>query len=502
MTPDEAVMNAMRLHAAGQPREAEQLCRGVLSIDPDHVEAHNELGCALMEMMLYDHVRGRHTAIRRTHEALYHFGRALKKRPDHPVVLTNRGVALLELGESDAAMVDLTRSVRIRKNNPIGWDNLGNGLDRTERYDEAIEAFGMAICYDPNRALTHTNLGIVLRKVGRLDEAAAEFQAALDLGLEPDHAADATYNLATTNLARGRLAEGFAQYEARFETTDHRKPLYGPFSQPRWRGEDLAGKTLLVCAEQGLGDTIQFLRYVPYLEVIAPRVLLAVHEPIRPMVSFPGIEVLTPNTPWPAFHVHCNLMSLPHLLYCGDEIPAPWNPFPAFRPRSGEVKNVGLCWSGFWQHKNDHHRSIDFRLFREMMVDGLSYASLQQEVRPVDQDAFSVSGIFAPSLGNYGETARVLAHLDLVVTVDTSVAHFAGSLGIPTWVLVPAHATDWRWMTGREDSPWYPSVRVFRQPDLRDWTSQKERNKAWLSVLHRIRDKLAVAVEHRALESA
>jgi len=496
-TVDEAVEKAVELYMAGMFAESVQWCKGVLRIDPNHVEAHQQMGVSLSELFLYEKRAGRdgqpeYVPVKRWAEALYHFDQALKGKPDHHVALANRGSALSELGDVTAGLVSLRRSTQIKPKNPIAWHNMGVLLEKLERYDEALGCYERVLHQEPNHASTHYCRGIVLRKIGRYEEALREFNEQVRRFPED---MQARYNRATANLALGNLAAGFEEYESRLAHEDHQKPLYGPFPQPRWKGEDISGKTILVCAEQGVGDAIHFLRYVEPVVARAGRVLLAVHEPIRDLVEIPGVEVMVPGAAWPAFDLQVNLMSLPFALGYAKMIPPPWRPdvAPAAMPRG----RIGVCWSGQFQHKNNAHRSIPLEQFRRALAPGRSYVSLQQHVWPADADAFrKLFGeklITLVDLATYRATCQTLAALDLVVTVDTSVAHMAASMGVPTWILIPKHATDWRWLVDRSDSIWYPSARLFRQREIGDWDSVLDEVRRELETVSESADRRAVA---------
>lgn len=470
ITPEQALAHAVALHNDGQYAAAERYCRGVLKVSQGTVPAYVALGAALTEQGKF-------------HEALYIFNKADRARPNDAMILSNRGAVLTELGDLHDALLDCRRAVQIQKKSPITWNNLGNVYDRMGENTKALDAFDRALRLDPHHDVSYYNKGLSLRRLNRMSEALAVFNKAIEKN--PQNW-DAVYNRATIRLANGDLAGGFEDYEARFLTREHRKPLYGPFPQPRWKkGEDISDKTLLICAEQGAGDTIQFLRYVADAPVLAGRVLFMVHEPLRSLCEFLDVEVMTPGTDLPPFDVQVNAMSLPWIMGTTPEnIPPPWTFFMARRPGFG----IGLCWSGNFEHKNDAHRSIPLEMFRGVMVPGKRYVNLQHDIRLNDETSFAMSNIETVPLTDFRATAEAIAGLELVITVDTSVAHLAASLGVPTWILLPAYQTDWRWMLEREGSPWYPSARLFRQPKVGDWGS----------VIGRVRSELAQSMAAKA----
>jgi hypothetical protein len=283
-------------------------------------------------------------------------------------------------------------------------------------------------------------------------------------------------------LLTGEFRAGWANYEFRFMKSPPAER--NRFAQPRWQGEPLAGKTILVHAEQGLGDTIQFARYLPLLAAQGARVLVEAQAPLKTLLeSLPGeLEFFVRGESLPPFDVHCPLLSLAHgfgtelatipsatpYLAAPSEALSRW----AMRFPVSTQPRVGVVWSGNPRHENDHRRSLSFDEFRPvLMAPGIEFFSLQKNAKPADAAALAalphVTDL-GSELATFADTAAVIAHLDVVIAVDTSVAHLAGALGKPVWVLLP-FAPDWRWLLGRDDSPWYPSARLFRQPRIGDW---------------------------------
>jgi hypothetical protein len=282
-------------------------------------------------------------------------------------------------------------------------------------------------------------------------------------------------------LARGDFEQGWKDYEWRWRGATELVPR--GFTQPQWRDEDLAGKTILLHAEQGFGDSIQFVRYLPMVKARAGKVILEVPVSLLPLIGdlADGVTMLTRGTELPAFDLHCPLMSLP--LAFGTtlaSIPASVPYLHASVTRIDEWRTrlantgkprVGLVWSGRPDHKNDHNRSIALsRLEPLLSVAGVAFVSLQREYRVTDMPALGRLPVLRleHALADFADTAAVIDELDLVITVDTAVAHLAGAMGKPLWVLL-SHIQDWRWMHGRMDSPWYPTARLFRQPRIGDW---------------------------------
>ena len=353
-------------------------------------------------------------------------------------------------------------------------------LIELNRLDDALAAYDRALAIDPGNAFALVNRGNALRYLGRADEALESFDAAIRHA--PDFA-EAHWNKAVLQLSHGDFAHGLPEYEWRW-----RRGIEAPrdFAQPQWQGEDLAGKTILLHAEQGLGDSIQMLRYLPMVAAkladTGGKIVLELSERLQPLVTDPAITLISRGTPLPAFDVHCPLMSLP--LACGtrlETIPAavPYIGVPAERLEMWQDKlaaipapRVGLVWSGKPDHVNDHNRSMPLsRLAPVLSVPGVQFVSLQRETR--DSDLIEAARWpnltrFDEAHSDFADAAAAICLLDLVITVDTAVAHLAGALGKPVWILI-SHIQDWRWLIGRSDSPWYPSARLFRQAAPGDW---------------------------------
>ena len=314
------------------------------------------------------------------------------------------------------------------------------------------------------------------------------FEAALECydrvrALQPDFV-DAHYNKSLCRLLTGDLVRGFATHEWRWETAQHRS-FKRDFKQPLWTGgEDIAGKTVLLHAEQGFGDTIQFCRYAPLVAARGARVVLEVQEPLFAlMTGLQGVaELRARGEVLPDFDLHCPLLSLPRAFATRLETVPATVPYLRAAPEKtahwGErlgVKarpRIGLAWSGRPTHKNDHNRSIELAVFLQIFA-GIEadLVSLQREMRDADAELLRTRGgvvHFGADLKDFADTAALIVNLDLVVAVDTSVVHLAGALGKPVWVLLP-FIPDWRWLLDRPDSPWYPTARLFRQDDSRQW---------------------------------
>lgn len=400
---------------------------------------------------------------------------ALRLEPARAEVAYNLGNLLKDRGESTAARTAYRWALAHKPDYARALYNLGVLEQDSRNLDAAVLHYRQALVLAggryPDAAL---NLGMSLQKLGRSEEAVASYECVL--AAEP-HNAKARWNRGLANLLAGRLTEGWADYEARWSLDEMRLPSY---AQPLWQGESLVGRRLLVEAEQGHGDTLQFVRYLPELIARGAQVILRCQAPLVRLLAaaFPQVLVIPMGTTPPSFDLHVPLMSLPHRLGTElDTIPAPLSylhPLPdvptAPLPEGG--LSVGLVWGGEPNHKGDAQRSIPLSMLRPLFtVPGVRWFSLQKgarerELRALDAPAEIVD--LAPSIRDFADTAAHVATLHLVVTVDTAVAHLAGALGRPAWVLLP-FAPDWRWLLKRSDSPWYPTLTLFRQTARDDW---------------------------------
>jgi tetratricopeptide (TPR) repeat protein len=449
-------------------RQAEALMsyQRVLKLDPAHADAAYGCGCLLL-------------GLGRADEALRTFNLCDELRPNQAEVLEKRGLALSSLNRFEEALSDNLRAHALNPTKAATCNDIGTSLHFLSRDEAALAWFDKAIALQPGFMTALVNKGFALTQLQRLDEALATFHQAK--ALDPGNA-DLEFHLSLLNLLIGNFEAGWAGREARWRM-QARQGSYPQFPQPIWRGDvDIRGKTILVLEDEGLGDTIQFARYIPMLAGRGARVILRVGDPLHPLLSaLPDVAACIPKSvpTLPAFDLHCPICSLP--LAFGtrlDTIPAaiPYLPAPAeslvqawedrLRNRLGPRKGlrVGLAWSGRPTHLNDHNRSIPLGALSRILDVGATFVSLQKDPRPADKAVLAHIGIvdLTSHLTDFAETAALVSCLDLVISVDTSVVHLSGALGRPTWVLLP-HAPDWRWLLDRDDSPWYPTVRLFRQ---------------------------------------
>jgi tetratricopeptide (TPR) repeat protein len=425
------------------------------------------------------------TSLGRSAEALASYDRALAIAPDHINALYCRGNALLRQRQPAAAIAMYDRALGLKSDFMPALNNRGNARRLLGRHDLAAEDYTRAAQLAPGDAEVLSNLGTALYNLNRHQDAMTVLDAAI-AGM-PAHAL-AHYNVALVLLHLGEFARGWREYEWRWRT-----PFFAPhhrtFAVPQWCGEAIAGQTVLLHTEQGFGDTIQFVRYAPLVAARGARVVVEAPPELEDLLgTAAGIDqVIRHGEPLPRFDLHCPLMSLP-LAFATEvaTIPAqvPYLTAPPARlAQWRELINalpgprVGLVWSGRPTHDNDVHRSIPFARLAAglgpLLFDGKrSFVRLQTEIRDSDRDAVSQSPLIPLSrpFADFADTAAVIALLDAVVTVDTSVAHLAGALGKPAFILLP-WASDFRWLMGRDDAPWYPTARLFRQPVPNDWAS-------------------------------
>jgi tetratricopeptide (TPR) repeat protein len=478
--PDAWMNFANVLHALKRDGEALAALDKALALRPGDPDALAKRGNAL-------------AALERPQEALAAFNAALARQPRHGDALIGRGTVRAALGQTAEALADFDAALTLAPGHPAALYNRGNALLDLGCYTEALAAFDATLAAAPDHVPAWNNRGRALQALNRHADAVASFDKAI--ALRQDYA-NAHSNRALSLLTLGDLRSGFAEYEWRWKRSgiaDTRRNYRGPL----WLGEyPLAHKTILLHAEQGLGDTIQFARYVPLLARAGATVVLEVQPALKELfATLPGAaEVVARGEPLPAYDVHCPLGSLPLALKTApDSIPAElpylrtdtthiakWR--PALETLPG--KRVALAWAGNPAHPNDRNRSIDAALLESLLaLDGVSFVSLQRDLRPGDEVWLARHPrlrALGGELADLADSAALLALCDLTIAVDTALAHLAGAMARPVWVMLP-FSPDWRWTLAGDVSPWYPRARLFRQPAPGDWAS----------VIARLRDALA-----------
>ena len=459
----------------------------VLTLDPLHWDAAWRSG-----FLLHGLGRGE--------EALSCLNLSDRLRPNQAIILETRAIVLHRLKRSQEALADNKRAHALNPGNANICNNIGAILQSRGRDQEALPWFDKALALRPDHLIACTNKASSLQQFHRFDEAAAIYRHMKTI--DPA-CAQADWDLSLLQMLNGHFEAGWAGREARWKA---HAVIYPKVSQPMWLGEEsIEGKTILICSDEGLGDAIQFARYVPMVAARRARVILVVDDAAYPLLSaLPGVSQSFPKSAGtlPAFDLHCAMSSLP--LAFGtrlDTIPSERSYLPAPAPsrvqaweerlgRHGRLR-VGLVWSGNPDHSNDHNRSVPLRTLSRILDVDAAFVSLQKDPRPGDaavlRERTDIIDLTA-HLTDFTETAALVSCLDLVITVDTSVAHLAGALGCPTWILLP-YTPDYRWLLDRDDSPWYPTVRLFRQTETRDYAEVVDRVRIELLRLVRERNQ-------------
>jgi len=534
--PGQALSQAVALHRQGQLREAEKIYARVLKAAPDNFDALNLLGAIKLQQgqfgearrlfsaavkadprvaMAWCHLGQAEYALKRPTEALQCFDKALALAPDDADVLyqhanallslertrdalaelqivlarkpqhfearLNNGLAQAKLGFTEGALADFEAALALAPQHPVAHYNRGVALIKLGRYAEAVAANDRAIAAAPQHRGAWLNRGKALAQLQRLDEAIASYGEVL--ALRKDYA-EAHFNLAMALLTIGDYRRGFAEYEWRWRRTG--MPPQQSRGRPLWLGEySLAGKTILLHAEQGLGDTIQFARYVPLVAAQGAKVLLEVQPELNSLLSRleGAAAVMARGQTPPPFDLHCPLGSLPLALKTElQTVPAPTSYLSAdeahlqkWSARLQQIPSprVAIAWSGNPAHDNDRNRSVAFGALAPLFTTGANLISIQRDLRSEDVGRLTAETRLihvGGELDDFSDTAAVLALCDLVISVDTAPVHLAGAMGRPVWVLVP-FAPDWRWTLEGETTPWYPSVRLFRQSSVGDWSA-------------------------------
>ncbi len=490
-----------------------------IAVRPDYAEAHNSRGIVLASL-------GRLT------EALDGFDTAIAHKPDYAEAFNNRGMILQDLQRLDQALDSFRQAIALQPQNARACNNLGAALWDAGRFDAAIDACDKAIALQPGYAEAHYNRALALQDLWRLDEALAGYRAAI--ALRPDyaaayanlgivlqqlgrpedaiaayeqvrtiggaHLAEANTNRSYSLLQLGRFAQGWPLHEWRTKVPGAAGSRR--FAQPLWLGnEDIRNKSLFIPWEQGFGDTLQFGRYAMLAQARGAQVTMSVQKPLYRLFrqSSSAIAILGGDDAPAAFDYYCPLMSLP--LAFGttlDSIPA-GAPYLVADPQLREAwrarvppsdkPRIGVVWSGNAKQKNDRNRSIGLAAFAPVLSADAQWIALQPEIG--DSDAALLAAHpqvlpFPAGVGDFADTAAIIDLLDLVITVDTGVAHLAGAMGKPVWIMLAFNA-DWRWLLGRDDCPWYPSARLFRQQRIGAWDSVVARVTAELDALMRSR---------------
>ncbi len=462
------------LVALNRPADALLSFQHALQLDPRHWEAAYQSGVLLHQFERFE-------------EALVQFNLCDELRPDHAATLQTRARVLRGLKRYESCVADARRAHALDPADPVTCNNIGDALLWLGRHEEGLQWFDKALARRPDFIEVLLNKGFALLQAHRFDEAFETYRHLLVV--DPNNA-KAAWQLAHLKLLTGDFEAGWAEREARWKMPDF-STEYPKFSQAKWLGqESIEGNTILVHVDEGLGDTLQFARYLPMLAARGARVVLVVQDALCPLLAdVSGVSACIPfsSKTYPPFDLHCPIMSLPlafgttlATIPSANYLP----PLPAARIQVWEQRlgprdrlRVGLVWAGNPKQGNDCNRSVPFRTLTPLLDVDATFVSLQKDPRPDDKtrlgERTDIVDLTA-DLGDFVETAALICCLDLVITVCTSVAHLAGTLGRPTWVMLP-YLPDWRWLLDRDNSPWYPTVRLFRQDDTRDYAGVVDR---------------------------
>jgi len=465
---------------SNDPKKAAVLIGKSVQIDPSNPVAYLNRGAVLQELEQWE-------------EALASYEQALALHPAFAAVYFNRGNALQSLQRLDEALASYNQAIAIQPDYHDAWLNRGNLLVRLKQWDAALASYNRAIVVRADSAVAHANRGNVLKELNRLDEARASYDRAV--AIQPDYP-EAQTNRAVVSLLAGEFERGWADFEWRWKVkhTANDRQKYRAFRQPLWLGqESLAGKTILLHSEQGLGDTLQFCRYVPLVADLGAKVILEVQKPLWGVLA--GLEGVSQwvgqgvdqgvrrevrkESAAPETDYHCPLLSLPLAFKTRlDTIPPPARYLRGAADKvahwqaklgAASTPRIGLAWSG-GTHRPEDYRRVPLADLIRHLPQGFQYVSLQKELPESERQTLRSNPTvldFADDL-NFDNTAALCECLDLVISIDTSVAHLSGALGQRTWILL-AFNPDWRWLLGRTDSPWYPSATLYRQESIGDW---------------------------------
>jgi Tfp pilus assembly protein PilF len=467
--------NALRKKC--KPDEAASCFSKAIELKPEYAEAHSNLGSVLQEQGKLD-------------EAASRFSKAIELKPEYAEAHSNLGTVLQEQGKLDEAAKSLHLATELNPDHAEVHNNLGTFFQEQGKLDEAAERYKKAIALKPDHVKAHNNLGAVLQEQGKYDEAMEYYKRAISL--KPDYA-EAHMNRSFVLMSTGNFEEGWPEYEWRSRAINCTTQA---FQQPRWDGTPLNGRVILVHAEQGLGDTIQFVRYLPMVQAKGGHVILECQNSLfRLLKNNAGVYDVIERTPdcksLNHIDVHVPLLSLPGIF--GTKLDTIPSVVPYITADPGLVKQwrtrlshndaykVGIVWAGNPLHKYVYHkRSCSLADFAPLVdIPGLVFYSLQKgHASAKTNDPPKGMNIInlAEELNDFTDTAAIIANLDLVISIDTSVAHLAGAIGKPVWNLL-SFVPDWRWFLNRDDSPWYPGMRLFRQSQPNDWAGVFEQVK-------------------------
>ena len=458
---------AFKYHQEGNLKEAKNIYEQILEHKPKHFDALQLLG------ILYGQINEKDKAIKLLELAL-------QIKPDDAATLNNYGVILTEVNRTNDSYEALDKATNIKPDYAEAYSNKGNTLKLLGKYDDAVKAYSKAIQLKPNYAEAYNNRGVIYKELNQTDLALKDLKKAISL--KPDYP-EANSTLGVTLLLTGDFSKGWEQYEWRWKDLSDPSVIRS-FKQPLWDGKkSLKGKSILLYSEQGLGDTIQFSRYILLIKALGAKVILETHKELLNIVGSidSNITIILMGQTLPHFDFQCPLLSLPLKFGTGlKNIPSPnryiWADkriVPKWKKKIGSQKKplIGLAWEGNPLHKNDYNRSILLAELIPHLPKKYEYIGLQKDIRESNLKTLKRSSMIDNLIDNnvsMDDTAAIIENLDIVISVDTSVAHLSASMGKPTWILLP-FVPDWRWLLNRNDSPWYKSVKLFRQEKRGNW---------------------------------
>ena len=458
---------AFKYHQEGNLKEAKNIYEQILEHKPKHFDALQLLG------ILYGQINKKDKAIKLLELAL-------QIKPDDAATLNNYGVILTEVNRTNDSYEVLDKATNIKPDYAEAYSNKGNTLKLLKKYDDAVKAYSKAIQLKPNYAEAYNNRGVIYKELSQMNLALKDLKKAISL--KPDYP-EANSTMGVTLLLTGNFSKGWEQYEWRWKDLSDPSVIRS-FKQPLWDGKkSLKDKSILLYSEQGLGDTIQFSRYILLIKALGAKVILETHKELLNIVGSidSNITVILMGQTLPHFDFQCPLLSLPLKFGTGlKNIPSPnryiWADkriVPKWKKKIGSQKKplIGLAWEGNPLHKNDYNRSILLAELIPHLPKKYEYIGLQKDIRESNLKTLKRSSMIDNLIDknvSMDDTAAIIENLDIVISVDTSVAHLSASMGKPTWILLP-FVPDWRWLLNRNDSPWYKSVKLFRQEKRGNW---------------------------------
>jgi tetratricopeptide (TPR) repeat protein len=486
------------LLARGQRDEAVAALGQAVRLDPNHTPAHLGLGNALQSMNQYEPSAAAYRealridpniaeawsnlgsclcAAGKHREAVDALERAVTLRPGFAQAWINLATARRLAGDAARAVDAGRKAAGIQPAHPAALLALGSALQAAGQIDEAAAVFGNAVALQPALSTAWVNLGSALWKQGNFAQAMESLNRAIQLNPSD---ASAHYHRALALLSLGQYQQGWAEYEWRFRDPELIAAQPKVVGQ-RWAGENLHGKTILIYGEQGLGDSIQFVRFLPQVAQRGGKIILQCSPPlVRLFSSLPDVaQIISRDEPEPSYDLQAPLMSLPYILRIGAAIPsqvtylhAPAMQVEKWARRLASIEGkpkIGIAWAGNPNHVDDRNRSIPFASFAQLLDVDATWVSLQKG--PASKQAIGYPRLtdWTDELEDFAQTAALIENLDLVIAVDTAVVHLAAALGKPTWALLP-YVAHWGWLRDVEASPWYPTMKLFRQSVRRDWS--------------------------------